>query len=469
MKTGKEAEPKGQAKGLFGTFIRNLDGFSLDTFLKLASVGQLDDVTAAISEDGLISSELVMFNAEHQDSPQWFRIWALRKSRLPLHIRIMDSRDGACDDVIFDYSREPENSFFDPAAFSEKVKNVHNSNSIPYLLWKDQTGKSMTPKTPEEVKVFDLQPRTLDGKPWSFADHRGKTILIKFWYGSDNALRTFSDAVEKQFGQRDDFLMVVIALRSPEQARDYFKNKPKWIVLQDTDKNIETIFGSISEQSVYILDKYGQIRKPVNVGTERFGVAAVDEALNGLVYDSYHTGLISDRIMGWSKETINQQYGKPDSIETASQGDVWKYRRYNSDKTEYHDVSVIFNQNKCVANITTSYNIVDPAIVRFRISKTWWEKEVAGKIEPGLLSNPNAVFVVSFRKEDTEYPLGGDSYGEKPETFQAEKTYSRQMIPGKYDLKIELRETGSPYKLLWSQILIKDCELPKNQEKEITF
>jgi hypothetical protein len=43
------------------------------------------------------------------------------------------------------------------------------------------------------------------------------------------------------------------------------------------------------------------------------------------------------------------------------------------------------------------------------------------------------------------------------------------MVPGKYDLEIELRETKSPFKLLWSQILIKDCEIHRNQEKEIKY
>jgi hypothetical protein len=468
METGMETEPKGRAIGLFDCFLRNLTVFSLETLMEFSEGEKLVDVTAVMNEDNLISSELVMFDVKHQDGPQWFRIWALRKSKLPLHVRMLDPHDGGCDDVVFDYSREPKEKFFDPAAFSEAVKTARSPDMIPYLLWEDQTGKTMTPKKTGEVKLFDFQTKTLDGQPWSFAEHQGKTILIKFWYGSDHPLEEFIKAVEERFGQRDDFLMVEIALRHPEKARAYFKNKPKWVILQDSNENVEHVFGSVSEQSVYILDKYGQLRKPEYTSPARFGVAAVDEALNGLVYDSYHTGLISD-VRCSTEETAKQWYGAPDSIETRNQDTVWKYRRYNVDKTEYFDVSVIFNQNKRLSNITTSHNIVDPATVKLRISEEWWQKEVAAKLDPGLISKPNAVFTVSFDQGNTNYPLGGDAYRAKPVSFKTETSYSRSMVPGKYDLKIELRETHSPYKLLWSQILIKDCELPKNQEKEINF
>ncbi|MHC4952078.1 MAG: peroxiredoxin family protein [Planctomycetota bacterium] len=382
---------------------------------------------------------------------------------------MLDPRDGGCDDVVFDYSKEPKKSFFDPVAFSTEVKTAGNTNLIPYLLWEDPTGKSIIPKQPDEGSIFDFQTQTLDGQSWSVADYQGKTVLIKFWFGSDNALRGFSNTVEKRFGKREDLVMAVVALRNPNKARSFFKDKPNWIVLQDSYNSIEDIFGSITEQTVYIIDKYGQLRKPLNAHDERFGVAAVDEALNGLVYDSQWTGLISDRIMGCTEETVRQRFGNPDSAEIRGQQTVWHYQRYNTNQTESVYVTVTFNENKCVAGMTSGHSIVDAATVILEISEAWWQKEIEGIIDPSLLSKPNTVFTVSLNQDNIGYPLGGDAYSAKPETFKTNKPYSRRMVPGKYDLTIELRETKRPFKRLWNQILIKDFELPKNQEKKINL
>lgn len=468
MKNGQEAEPTQRAKGMFDKFLRNVTAFSLETFLEFSDGEKLVDVTAVVNEDSLIASELVMFDVKHQDSPQWFRIWALRQSKLPLHIRMLDPRDGGCDDVVFDYSKEPKETFFDPAEFAAKAKSVQSSNLIPYLLWEDPTGKTLTPKQPNKEDILNLQTQTIEGQPWSYADHRGKVILIQFWFGSDNLFTQFSTAVNKKFAKRDDFINTVIVLRNPEKARAWFKDKPDWILLQDSYETVQTIFGSVSEQNVFIIDRSGSFRKVSNIDT-RFGVAAVEEALNGLVYDSYWSGLVSDQIIGWSEETLRQRYGNPDSTETKEQNTEWHYRRYSDEKTEYHDTVVTLDPNKSVIGLSVGHRIVDPAMVKLQISEEWWQKEIAAKIDPGLLSKPNAVFIVSLTNNKSGYPLGGDAYGSKPETFETNKVYSRRMVPGTYDLEIKLRETQSPYQQFWSQILIKDLELAKNQEKLIEF
>ena len=99
--------------------IGEADEFSLDSIIRVIFGGQMEDVTPLVNPDAVISQDLVVFDLEMPDTPEWVRIWALRESRLPMRIRVWDPRDGDTTDAIFEYSKEKDDEFFDPNIFKQ--------------------------------------------------------------------------------------------------------------------------------------------------------------------------------------------------------------------------------------------------------------------------------------------------------------------------------------------------------------
>ena len=121
--------------------------FSLDTILNIIAKGSLKDVTPLINSDAIISEDLVVFDSQLNDT-QWMRIWALRESKLPVHIRIWGSSDGYCFDAFMNYSKKQPDEFFDPNAFEQVLRknDERNNTNIAYAFLTDHGGKDITPK-----------------------------------------------------------------------------------------------------------------------------------------------------------------------------------------------------------------------------------------------------------------------------------------------------------------------------------
>ncbi len=121
--------------------------FSLDTLLKIVSGGKLTNVTPLVNSDARISEDLVVFDSKLSDT-QWMRIWALRESKLPIHIRIWGSRDGYCLDAFITYSNKQPDEFFDPDAFEQvfRQQSENNKSNIAYAFLTDPGGEDITPK-----------------------------------------------------------------------------------------------------------------------------------------------------------------------------------------------------------------------------------------------------------------------------------------------------------------------------------
>ena len=105
--------------------------------------GQLVDTTALVISDPAASKDLVVFDHEfyYFKAKSWkVRVWALRKSRLPIRVLIWvrDNFDGRLIrspkwDIIITYSKEQPKEFFDPDAFAAKLKDP--AISIDGLLY----------------------------------------------------------------------------------------------------------------------------------------------------------------------------------------------------------------------------------------------------------------------------------------------------------------------------------------------
>ncbi len=70
-----------------------------------------------------LSHDLVVFDLMGVDAPDRTRIWALRRSRLPVRILYWDPRSGASVDVSLSYTDWHPREFYHPEAFAASLEN----------------------------------------------------------------------------------------------------------------------------------------------------------------------------------------------------------------------------------------------------------------------------------------------------------------------------------------------------------
>lgn len=123
--------------------------YSLETVIRIISGDRLIDVTPLVNADAVIQEDLVVFDIQSEVSPQWARIYALRKSKLPVGIRIWDPQNAECVDVLITYSKEQPDVFFDAQTFATKLTDRSNTPaSLAYMFLKDPGGRIIIHKDP---------------------------------------------------------------------------------------------------------------------------------------------------------------------------------------------------------------------------------------------------------------------------------------------------------------------------------
>ena len=179
IKTRSRTEPDEMAAFLLKR-IGEADEFSLDAIIKVMFRSEMQDVTPLVNPDAVISQDIVVFDVELPNTPEWVRIWALRESRLPVRIKIWDPRDGASTDAVFEYSKGQADEFFDPKAFESLLQgsDVSHSANIVYAFLKDPGGRNITPEEMFEesgyhMPVIKQAGMTEDGAFWVTAS-RGR-------------------------------------------------------------------------------------------------------------------------------------------------------------------------------------------------------------------------------------------------------------------------------------------------------
>jgi hypothetical protein len=142
----RETEPNSDAVDL----LERLDpagGYSIETVIGFISEGRLLDVTPLMNTDATIREDLVVFDVQSDTHPVWARIYALRKSRLPVGLRIWDPGEGFSVDALIAYAREQSTLFFDPQAFAKKLSEPGQTEmNLAYLFLKDPGGQDITPR-----------------------------------------------------------------------------------------------------------------------------------------------------------------------------------------------------------------------------------------------------------------------------------------------------------------------------------
>ena len=93
--------------------------FSLDTLTK-SFPSDVKGIIPLETADTAASKETVLFRAKAKEiTPEALKIWALRKSKLPIRFFVSPSKHGYID-LFFDYSEQKDAAFFDPLAFTSQ-------------------------------------------------------------------------------------------------------------------------------------------------------------------------------------------------------------------------------------------------------------------------------------------------------------------------------------------------------------
>jgi len=103
-------------------FIRRLCNkkgrFSLDTLTK-SFPSDVKGIIPLETADTAASNETVLFRAKAKEiTPEALKIWALRKSKLPIRFFVRPSNGYM--DLFFDYSEQKDAAFFDPVEFTSQ-------------------------------------------------------------------------------------------------------------------------------------------------------------------------------------------------------------------------------------------------------------------------------------------------------------------------------------------------------------
>ena len=476
LKTRSEIEPDYKAVALV-ELMGDEESFSLDTVMRGLSGGELVDVTPRVNTDAVISEDLVVFDVESGKSSQWFRIWALRESKLPVRVRVWDPTDGACADILLTYSKEQQEIFFDPEAFSSKMKSLRNTKemNLAYMFLQDPGGKQIFPGSLNEPEAFQVITQTIDGQPWSLADNRGKVILINFWdRRSNKGLETWLKGIYERFKDRGDFVMVGVSLRKDtESTREMCQKRGiTWLQLHEPGKKLKnSLARAFGIDSTYgegwLVWKNGTIDRLHTPGEH--DTAKVEGALLGLTYSSeiwINQILFKGKTAGTlTIETVEQICGKPHSVNKTDNGERWDYTLFNKDKTAVREFHIDFDEAGNCLRWNSGRKILNPAVVTISFSSEYLKEHVESQVEPNIRTRlfKEYLVTVSAASGSRRYPLCWKT------SIQPEKSYMRRLFPGTYDFVISIYASSDRTKYIKTITLLKDVKLDKDEKKTIRF
>ena len=99
-------------------------------------------------------SGIEVFDYARDPSQQWARVWVLKESRLPIHIKVYQPRRDEFYDVTFDYTDPQPTEYFDPDSFEEIIKKDNLTKPHEIL----QAGiKSIASKPVTSIHVAEEQ------------------------------------------------------------------------------------------------------------------------------------------------------------------------------------------------------------------------------------------------------------------------------------------------------------------------
>jgi len=487
LKTRSEIEPDQKVVTLMH-LMGDAESFSLETVIRGVSGGELVDVTPLVNTDAVISEDLVVFDIEHEKSPQWFRIWALRESKLPVRIRMWDPRDGECADVLLTYSKQQQEIFFDPNAFGSKMETVKNKQvNLAYMFLQDPGGRQVFPPSLNESEAFSVVTQTIDGQPWSLADHRGKVVLLAFWSGCVNALDVHRKIYE-EFGGRDDFLMVGVALDpGPDKVKAYCQREGiEWMqlheqgrpwknengmILRQPDNSLARAFG-VEWDQIWLVWKDGSMNRLDRAFLREAVEAALLDLMSWPSSQSIADTLYYKGSNGgfMTQKEVEQVFGKAESVGITFTGrESWNYTLFCADHSRICKCHVDFDKTGKVAGYGSGHSPErwpKLATVIIKIGKEYWQEHVRPKIDPEILAKKKDEFEITLyvKSPDRSFALERAVWTE----WISGKHLEKQMSVGTYDFYLHFNEEDNPVPVR-KILLQKGVEVTDKDKQAILF
>lgn len=116
---------------------------TLKSIIEAMTVENVIDTTSIVISDAEVARDLLVFDAESYDTLWFIRVWALRESKLPIRIVKWHRHYDRYEEILFQYSKEQPEKFFDPAAFAEKLEDQsYTEYDLKFLFLQDPGGSS---------------------------------------------------------------------------------------------------------------------------------------------------------------------------------------------------------------------------------------------------------------------------------------------------------------------------------------
>lgn len=144
--------------------------FSIDRLLGLLS-GKREQLQPTPNTDVITTSDLQVFDFTGKNNPEWVRLWALKKSELPVRLRIWDPCDGGQTDLVFDYATQMPEAAFEPDRVQTALQEKQGTANRLYALLPDSGGQPITPEHLFAIRGYHLPEidtvgRTPEGVVW---------------------------------------------------------------------------------------------------------------------------------------------------------------------------------------------------------------------------------------------------------------------------------------------------------------
>jgi len=95
----------------------------LDAILRTVFRENVPPAEPVVTMPGLANEDVEVFDYSHGNSEHWVRIWVMRKSRLPIRLKLFSPQWNETILAVIDYSDPQPDAFFDPEHFEQEMKS----------------------------------------------------------------------------------------------------------------------------------------------------------------------------------------------------------------------------------------------------------------------------------------------------------------------------------------------------------
>ena len=189
--------------------------FSLDQLLLFLS-GKREELRLTPNTDTGTADDMQVFDFSGKKNPEWMRMWVLKKSELPIRLRVWDPSDGGQTDLLFDYATQMPEDAFDPAKVQATLREKQGTTNRLYTLLPDSGGQPITPEQLFAIRGYHLPDidtigRTPEGVVWvlsrNIENRRPDGALVFGWSDlTDNLGQRYTHRTVGSMAEDDSLL-----------------------------------------------------------------------------------------------------------------------------------------------------------------------------------------------------------------------------------------------------------------------